>query len=421
MRSAARTIGSVLLLLLACARAGAQTTADFFDDRRVHDIQLWIHERDWQQLRETYRENTYYPADVHWNEMRIRGVGIRSRGNGSRHDRKPGLRVDVDRYLTEQRFLGLKSFILDNGAQDASIMRERLAMSLFRRLGLPAPREAHARVFVNGEYLGLYVIVESIDKDFIERVYRPRVSDTTDTERDGYLFEYRWHYPFYFGDLGPDLGAYAELFEPRTHEREGADQLYGPIRDLARDIRMAPDADFEAAVARRIDLDQFVRYVAVENFLADFDGMLGAWGMNNFYLYRTEANGIAQVIAWDRDNAFSASDYPIWRNVEENVLMRRAMAVPRLRELYLATLEACAGLAAEPTDAGPGWLAREVEVVAGQIREAVAADRARPHDMEAFDREVAHLRQFADWRPPYVLCEVSRERGSGPDRCEARR
>jgi hypothetical protein len=184
---------------------------------------------------------------------------------------------------------------------------------------------------------------------------------------------------------------------------------------------MAPDADFEAAVARRIDLDQFVRYVAVENFLADFDGMLGAWGMNNFYLYRTEANGIAQVIAWDRDNAFSASDYPIWRNVEENVLMRRAMAVPRLRELYLATLEACAGLAAEPTDAGPGWLAREVEVVAGQIREAVAADRARPHDMEAFDREVAHLRQFADWRPPYVLCEVSRERGSGPDRCEARR
>ncbi len=419
MRAVAHSLRIVVLLLASMAvRADAQTTAELFDDGVVHDLSLWIHDNDWRQLQEHYQDNTYYPADLHWNGMRVRGVGIRSRGKGSRNDRKPGLRVDVDRYLTDQRFLGLKSFVLDNGAQDPSIMRERLAMQLFARVGLPAPREAHARLFVNGAYLGLYVLVESIDKDFIERVYRTRASGTADAARDGYLYEYRWRYPFYFGDLGPELGPYEELFEPRTHEAESPDQLFGPIRALSHAIRTAPDQQFEATVSRLIDLNQFVRYVAVENFLADFDGMLGVWGMNNFYLYRPPGTGVAQVIAWDRDNAFSAADHPIWFNAQENVLMRRAMAVPALRAQYLDTLELCARLAAEPGVDARGWLEREIDVVVAQIRDAVAADRVRPHDMEAFDREVAHVRQFAQWRPAYVLCEVARERGSGAARCD---
>ena len=35
-----------------------------------------------------------------------------------------------------------------------------------------------------------------------------------------------------------------------------------------------------------IDLGGFMRYIAVENFLAEQDGLLGNWGVNNFYLYR---------------------------------------------------------------------------------------------------------------------------------------
>ena len=32
----------------------------------------------------TYLENTYYPADVTWNGIRVRNAGVRSRGRGSR-------------------------------------------------------------------------------------------------------------------------------------------------------------------------------------------------------------------------------------------------------------------------------------------------------------------------------------------------
>ena len=55
-------------------------------------------------------------------------------------------------------------------------------MLLFRRLGLPASREAHTKLFVNNAYVGLYTIVESVDKTFLKRNFN---------EDDGYLFKYR--------------------------------------------------------------------------------------------------------------------------------------------------------------------------------------------------------------------------------------
>src|SRR5580765_6347540 len=143
----------------------------FFDDSVVHDIRLSINSRDWQALKANPLENTYYPADFRWRDQVVRNIGIRSRGTGSRSGVKPGLRVDFDRYSTEQKFLGrLKSFVLRNNTQDASGMHERISMLFFRRMGAPAPREAHTRLFVNNAYAGLYTIVESVDKDFLRSV-----------------------------------------------------------------------------------------------------------------------------------------------------------------------------------------------------------------------------------------------------------
>ena len=107
-----------------------------------------------------------------------------------------------------------------------------------------------------------------------------------------------------------------------------------------------------------LDLREWVRYVAAENFVSEKDGMLGDWGVNNFYLYRLEQQNVSRVIAWDKDNAFNRADLPIWAGVVDNVLMRRAMAVPELRELYLNTLLEAASVASAPVDSAPDGGAR---------------------------------------------------------------
>src|SRR5258708_39136641 len=132
--------------------------APLFDDSVLHDIYLAINSRDWAALKQHYLDNTYYPCDFRWNDQVVRNIGVRSRGAGSRSGVKPGLRVDFNRYTTGQEFLGLKSFVLRNNTQDPSGMRERLSMLFFRRMGVKAVREAHARLFINNAYAGLYTI-----------------------------------------------------------------------------------------------------------------------------------------------------------------------------------------------------------------------------------------------------------------------
>jgi spore coat protein CotH len=163
-----RTVGvllvGTLLALLTATVPRAQTTADsaaaFFDDSVVQSVYLDINAKDWATLKANYLDNSYYPCVFTWNGTTVRNIGIRSRGTGSRNPVKPGLRVDFDRYVDKQSFLGLKSFILRNQTQDASNMHERISMLLFARLGVKTSREAFAKLFIKNVYSGLYSIVE---------------------------------------------------------------------------------------------------------------------------------------------------------------------------------------------------------------------------------------------------------------------
>src|SRR5688572_11101530 len=179
----------VVLILLFQGPAYARTVHDFFNPGVLHRIDLRLDGHDWETLKENFQLDDYYRADLRWNGIAVANTGIRSRGLGSRKENKPGLRVDIDRYAPGQMFLGLTSFVLDNLAQDPSGIRERVAMRFYERMGLPAPREAHAQLFVNNEYAGLYAIVESIDERFLTRAFRE--PDGT-IENDGYLFEYEY-------------------------------------------------------------------------------------------------------------------------------------------------------------------------------------------------------------------------------------
>ena len=159
MRAFSRAI--VLAVAMFAAAAGlpqaqdAPTAADLFNPDVVQRIELRVNTADWEKLQENFRSNEYYQADIVWNGLTVRSVGIRSRGLGSRNERKPGLRVDFDRYVTKQTYLGLKSFVLDNLVQDPSTIRETTAMRFFEKMGIPAPREAHALLYVSGRYAGL--------------------------------------------------------------------------------------------------------------------------------------------------------------------------------------------------------------------------------------------------------------------------
>ena len=410
--------GSAIAALLALASLHAQTSPppqltpdDLFDPNTVQDILLTVNTRDWAELKERYRENVYYIADWRWRGETVRNIGIRSRGRGSRSETKPGLRVDFNRYSSGQQFLGLKSIVLDNLTQDPAMLKERVVMRFFTEMGMPAPRVVHARLFVNNEFAGLYTVVESIDKDFLKR---------TLNENDGYLYEFTHTDPYGFEYLGSDLEKYAEFFEPKTHEHDSMASLYRPIKELAWTVSESPDSMFVSSMNQYLDLRTVFTYAAVENFLADRDGLFGDWGMNNFYLYRFEGKTVSQILPWDKDSSFWAVDYGIWTNMEANALARRALREPPLQRVYLEALRRCAELALRPLEPAPGiarrrsldeppqpgWLEREVRFIYSQIRQIAEADNAKPFSTERFEDEMAKVLEFSRARPRYVLHET---------------
>jgi spore coat protein CotH len=392
----------------------ADPTAAFYDDSVLHDLKLWINSRDWEMLKTNFLSNAYYPADLQWNTETIRNVGIRSRGNGSRSGFKPGLRVDIDRYASTQKFLGLKSFVLRNNTQDPSQMHEWLSMLFFQRMGLPASREAYTRLFVNNQYAGLYTIVESVDKSFLTRQFG---------EDSGYLFDY--DYPadaaaYYFEDRGRDASRYVPLpFKPETHENNARPEV---IADMVQAINASSDAVFRSAVAEFIDLGQFIRHVASEVFLAEQDGVIGEWGMNNFFMYRPEFSNQFRLIVWDKSQAFVMGQaYPIWHNITDvpqanrNRLMNRALESPDLRALYLDTLLEAGRVAREVSPdarAGDtrGWLEREIDRAYALIAPSVLADTLKPYTNDEFVASVEALRVFARQRTQFVNAEVAASR-----------
>ncbi len=273
------------ILIASGVRPSGQGTADLFDATTLQRVDLWVNSRDWEKLKQDFLENQYYPADLTWRDQTVRNVGIRSRGVASRSGTKPGLRVDFDRYATDQRYLGLKSLVLDNLTQDPSGVHETVSMWLYARMGIPAPREAHARLYVNGEYAGLYAVIEPVDKVLLARVFG---SDGDDTLNDGYLYEFDKAGEWNFSYLGPGLDPYKAYFQPKTHDSQPDEELYRPIETIVRLANETPPSELAAAIGPYLDLPGFVRYLAVQNFVAENDGFLGQWGINNFYLYRLE-------------------------------------------------------------------------------------------------------------------------------------
>lgn len=384
-----------------------------FDDTVLHEIHLTVNSIDWQTLKDHYLENTYYPADFRWRNQVVRSVGIRSRGTGSRSPIKPHLLVNFGRYTTGGTFLGLDSIVLRNNTQDASNMHERLSMLLFGRMGIPASREAYTKLYINEDYAGLYTIVEPVDEAFLRRTF----GDDT-----GYLFSLDYPadgQPYHFEYRGSDPSLYVPLpFKPETQSSDPRPEF---VSDFIAAINLTGDAAFRSVITNYVDLSTYVRQVAIEAYLEDDDGLIGNWGMNNFFMYRRRELKLFTFIPWDKSDAFLYGfGRSIWQNITgvddslKNRLMTRALQYVDIYNQYLDTLVQCvqsAGQVENPADPR-GWLEREIQREYNQIRDAALADPVKPYSNAQFEAAVNDLGVFARHRADVVMAQVNQSRAA---------
>lgn len=279
----------------AASPSPASRQSEFFDSAVVQDIELEIDPVDLDKMIAALPTLISVPATFRWRDTVLTQVGVRYKGNSSSSPNqrfKRSFFVDFDAIVPRQKFEGLRSVALDNGVQFGSLFSERLITDVLREIGVPASRANYARLDLNGQYIGLYVNVERINKSFLKLNFASDEGNLYKCDEGGPGANLAYQ--------GDDPTAY-EAFEAKTNElsADGSDLVA-----FIRALDMTADADVAEMLATNFEVDAFLRMTAVFVLAGAFDQYTG-FQAHNYYLYRDPTTLRFSYLPWDLDVGFA--------------------------------------------------------------------------------------------------------------------
>ena len=280
------------------------TSEVVFDESKVHTYSLSVTPSDWNWLNDNPLLEEYVPAALEFQGRTYENVAIRYKGffgnlrfcfdeKGNRTCEKLSLKLKFSEYDSSGRFFGLQRLNFHSMEADPTKMHDALGYGLFREAGVPAPRTAYARVLVNGELFGLFAVVEQIDEEFIRNAF-PDAGQGT-------LYKEIWP-----EHLSIEPYAAAVVTGP-------ADEAEAMVR-FAQAVQSAGDDEFVDVLESWTELPTFVRYLAADRLMDNFDGIV-AWYCppnqscfnHNYFWYEEAFSDRVWLIPWDLDHIF---EYP---------------------------------------------------------------------------------------------------------------
>jgi hypothetical protein len=291
--------------------------------------------------------------DFNWVEAqfefageRFTNVAARYRGNGtflnSLWGPKQSFKVDLNKFTKKQSLAGIDELNFLNSVIDFSYLHDSLAQRFFRDMGVVAPRTAYAYLYIDvpgkwtNQPIGLYNLMENIDKDFAEArfgtkkvpIFKPVTYEL-------------------FMDLGDDWDSYEEIYDLKTDAT--GEQLQRVI-DFAKLVTHGSDEEYARRLGEFIDVEEVAAYVAANVLLASYDGFFS--NGQNFFMYLDPRSEKFGFISWDQDHSWGGFDYigtarerqeaSIWEPWVQGYdfrFLKRTMEVPAFREAYQRKLE----------------------------------------------------------------------------------
>lgn len=281
----------------------------FFSSIKPIEIHLSIDVDKWTYINEHAIEldadSTFSPAELRIGKTELGVVGIRPKGSrgtlsscfneeGEQICDKLSYKFKFDKYVDENHFKGLSRLNLHSGIRDRSLMRDFVAMGIYRRMGLPTPRVAFAEFFVNDELQGVYILVEEVDEEFLQSRFPG--------ESAGNLYKDRWPSGKRSDDLTTFLNTNEENPDHSSFER------------FHEELTVADEAQLPDIMERWLDASRFDSMIAVDEAIAHADGPLrfsaraedhDSYKNHNFYLYQRSAERF-EFIPWDTDKTFDS-------------------------------------------------------------------------------------------------------------------
>jgi len=213
-------------------------------------------------------------------------VGFRLRGNTSRKSQKKSFKISFNEYVSGQKYQGLEKLNINGEHNDPSLSRAKYCFDFLDYLEVPASRTNHVRLYINGDYFGLYLNVEHYDEEFTKSRFNG----------NGNLYKCTY---------GADLqyrGATGNSYKLDYYEIKNPDGPNG-YEDLAQFITVlnnTPSSDFECEIEQIFNVNSYLKCLVMDVLSGNWDGP--NYNKNNFYLYFNTHSDQFEYIPYDLDN-----------------------------------------------------------------------------------------------------------------------
>jgi hypothetical protein len=302
-------------------------------------------------------------------------IGFRLRGNTSVNAAKKSFKVSFNTY-EDLKWNGLEKLNLNGNANDPSMMRAKLCWDALREAGLPGSRTSFVKLYINGEYRGLYTQTEHFDEEFTQLYF----------DRKGSGSLYKCLYPATLEYLGNSQEPYKAFSGNRQfyelHTTDWADD-YSDLVNFIRILNETPLSSLPCELESVFDVDRYLQYAAFDILTGNWDGYI--FNKNNFYLYHDKNTGLMEYMVYDLDNTLgidwinqdweNRNIYQWGPSSENRPLYKRLMQIPKYKDRFTWYLRQWAAGPLKP---------EQIETNAQKwlqlIRNAAQEDQYRPLD-----------------------------------------
>ena len=283
-----------------------------YDLEHIPVIRITFAENNWSQLLDSLKElgtKERIAATVEIDGKKYPGAGVRYKGNSSyknpRSKEQKKLPFNLKANFTEkdQRFPGgFETLKLSNLFQDPSFVREVLSYEIARKY-MPASRCNFAKLYINGDYIGLYNNTQAVDDTFLDEAYDahkgtffkcdPEWEEVKDLEtdcKDGDKASLMY--------VGDDPDCYKGWYELESNKEEDWQELI----QLTKILNLHPEK-----IDSILNVDMILWMHAFNNVLVNLDSYTGRLS-HNYYLYKTP-DGLFTPIVWDMNISFGGFRY----------------------------------------------------------------------------------------------------------------
>jgi spore coat protein H len=248
-------------------------------------------------------EPEYVESTINFNGKKWKTVGFRLKGNSTLGSTwrsgvfKLPFRLNFDQFedihpeINDQRLYGFKELSFSAGVKDNSLIREKVTADIFRMAGIPAAQTSFCKVYIDfGEglkYCGVYTMVEVIDDTMVKKqygedagnIYKPESNFTTFSEA---------------------------TFEKKNNKAEANySDVKGAVTALNASNRTTDASAWRANLEKYMNMDQFVKWLAVNTTLVNWDTYGGM--AHNHYLYNHSTQKLVWI-PWDNNEALTSQE-----------------------------------------------------------------------------------------------------------------